>query len=240
MRVVELWRYPVKSLQGEPLTEVSVGPQGLTGDRQWALFDTTTGLGLTARRVPQLLFARAALRPDASVEITLPDGRIAAGDRELSDWLHRPVRLASVTDDVTRRYENPADFEHEDTGGWEPFDGSAGAFHDTADAVLTLVSQATLGDWDSRRFRANLLVDGSGEDALVGEDLMIGSSRLRARLRVQRCVMVTRPQPDGIERDVDVLRTIHRQRQGCLAIGLTVRGDGTIRVGDLVTGAATG
>ena len=52
MRVAELWRYPVKSLQGERLTSADVGPEGLAGDRQWALFDVSTGYGLTARRVP--------------------------------------------------------------------------------------------------------------------------------------------------------------------------------------------
>jgi len=42
MRVAELWRYPVKSLQGERLDTADVGAQGLPGDRQWALFDEAT------------------------------------------------------------------------------------------------------------------------------------------------------------------------------------------------------
>ena len=57
MRVLELWRYPVKSLQGEQLRGGEIGPEGIAGDRQWALFDVDTGFGLTARRVPDLLFA---------------------------------------------------------------------------------------------------------------------------------------------------------------------------------------
>ena len=40
--------------------------------------------------------------------------------------------------------------------------------------------------------------------------------------RIDRCVMTTRPQPGGIERDLDVLRSIHRTRDGCLAIGALV------------------
>jgi uncharacterized protein YcbX len=50
MRVVELWRYPVKSMQGEQLDVADVGTAGIVGDRQWALVDSSTGLALTARR----------------------------------------------------------------------------------------------------------------------------------------------------------------------------------------------
>ncbi|HEY4631865.1 MAG TPA: MOSC N-terminal beta barrel domain-containing protein [Blastococcus sp.] len=35
MRVLELWRHPVKSLQGERLDTADFGPEGITGDRQW-------------------------------------------------------------------------------------------------------------------------------------------------------------------------------------------------------------
>ena len=52
MRVVELWRFPVKSLQGEQLDDATVRVGGIDGDRAFALFDVDTGLGLTARRVP--------------------------------------------------------------------------------------------------------------------------------------------------------------------------------------------
>ena len=35
-RVVGLWRYPVKSMAGEPLNEVDVSWHGFAGDRGWA------------------------------------------------------------------------------------------------------------------------------------------------------------------------------------------------------------
>src|SRR5439155_11896937 len=78
MQVAELWRYPVKSLQGERVDAVAVGPHGLEGDRQLAIYDLATGFGLTGRRVPELLFASARLRDDGRAEITLPDGSVAA------------------------------------------------------------------------------------------------------------------------------------------------------------------
>ena len=75
MQVVALWRYPVKSLQGERLETVEVTADGLAGDRRFAIFDSVTGLGLTARRMPELLFAAARLQNDGSA-VDHPSGRI--------------------------------------------------------------------------------------------------------------------------------------------------------------------
>ncbi len=49
--------------------------------------------------------------------------------------------------------------------------------------------------------------------------------------------MTTRPQPGGIERDLDVLRTINRERDGQLAVGSVVTLPGRMAVGDEVSKA---
>ena len=231
MRVVELWRFPVKSLQGEQVETATVTADGIDGDRAYALFDLDTGFGLTARRVPELLFASARVVDDI-VEITLPDGSIAGDDDQLSDWLGRRVALRGAADVATREYENPLDFEHD--ADWMAFEGAPGAFHDSRRTRVSLVSTGTLGAWDRRRFRANVVVDGEGEDALVGSTLTIGDARLDVGKRIERCVMTTRPQPGGIDRDLDVLRTINRVRDGTLAVGALVAQPGTLRIGDVV------
>jgi len=232
MQIVQLWRYPVKSLQGERLDSVAVTADGLDGDRQFAIYDVESGLGLTARRVPDLLFASACLRADGTAEITLPDGSVARDDRALSEWLGRPVALRSAVTEAARRYENVVDFEHETTSGWEPFDGADGAFHDNPGARVSLVSTATVGSWDPRRFRANVLLDGEGEDSLVGARITLGEATLDVDMRIERCVMTTRAQAGGIERDLGVLRTIARERDACLAVGALVIDPGPIHVGD--------
>lgn len=233
MQVLELWRYPVKSLQGEMLDEARVGRHGIEGDRRFAIYDCETGFGLTARRVPELLFASARLREDGSAEITLPDGSRAAGDEALSEWLGRRValRAGGAGEDVSLRFENPVDFEREDRA-WEPFQGAPGAFHDSAKVRVSLVSTGTLGDWDRRRFRSNVLLDGEGEDALVGSSVALGEVVLDVGRQIERCVMTTRAQPNGIERDLGVMRTIARERDACLAVGALVARPGTVRVGD--------
>jgi uncharacterized protein YcbX len=234
--VQEIWRFPVKSMQGERIEAAELEPQGLRGDRAFALFDTETGLGLTARRVPQLLFAAAAYRNDGALTITLPDGTTADDDRALSDWLGRPVTLRAAAEPGERVFENPADFEHDAV--WELFHGSTGAFHDSGKVHVSLLSRATIGDWPPRRFRANVLLDGGGEDALVRSRVGLGGAELYVRQRITRCVMVTQPQPEGvdgrIEKDLDVLRAIHRERDSCLAIGSTVVTPGRFAVGDEV------
>lgn len=230
MRVLEVWRYPVKSMQGERVESVDVESQGVSGDRGYALFDLETGYGLTARRRPELLCAFAAAQPDGTVVITLPDGSVAADDNALSEWLGHPVTLRAAAEPGRRVYESPADFEHD--ADWEPFRGATGAFHDSGRANLSVVSTTTMRDWSWRRFRPNVVVDGAEEDSLVGSRVNLGGATLDVAAQIKRCVMVTRPQPDGIDKDLDVLRTIHRERDGYLAVGCTVVVPGTMGVGD--------
>jgi uncharacterized protein len=233
VRVAELWRYPVKSLQGEQLDGAAVADGGIVGDRGYAIFDLDTGLGLTARRVPELLFASARLRADdRRPEITLPDGTIACGDAALSHWLGRHVALRAAAEVDERQYENPMDAEHD--ADWIVFDGAPGPFHDSARTRVSLVSTHTLRGWDRRRFRANVVLDGAGEEGFVGSTIRIGGVRLDVVKRVSRCVIITRAQSGEIERDLDVLHTVNRERDGCLAVGALVSGTGTMGVGDEV------
>jgi uncharacterized protein len=231
VRVVELWRYPVKSLQGEPLAEAEVTSTGLAGDRAFAIFDVESGLGLTGRRVPELLYGRPRAAGDA-VEVELPDGSRATDDESLSRWLGRRVTLRSAVTGGLREYENPIDFEDETASEWIRFRGAAGAFHDSARTQVSIVSTGTIGSWDPRRFRANVLVDGGDEDQLVGARVRIGTAVLEIAKRIPRCVMTTRPQPDGIDRDLDVLRAINRERRGCLGVGALVARPGVVQIGD--------
>ena len=237
MRISELWRYPVKSLQGERLPSGNLGTQGIEGDRRCAIFDVETGFGLTARRVPELLLGAARYTDTGRVEITLPDGTIAKDDAALSGWLGRKVTLRNTDDVSSRRFESPLDFEHET--GWDPFEGAQGSFRDSERTAISLVSEQSLRGWDRRRFRPNVVLSDGGEDELVGRRVSLGGAIVEITKQVGRCVMVTRPQPGGIDKDLDVLRTIHRERGGKMAIGAIVMLEGAVAVGDeLIVGAA--
>ncbi len=83
--VESLWRYPVKSMRGEPLTESFLGFAGVYGDRLFALHSTAARAGfpyLTAREQEQLLLYRPVYRhpeqmakpPNLAAAEALPPG----------------------------------------------------------------------------------------------------------------------------------------------------------------------
>lgn len=235
MRVLELWRYPVKSLGGERLDSAEVGEAGLLGDRGWGIHHADTGTVLTARRAPELLFASARIDDAATdrVVITLPDGTETSNedsdvDDVLSGWLQRAVTL--IQPGVTgATYENPMDVENE--ADWIQWQGPSWSFHDSTKSMLSIVGSETLGAHDVRRFRTNVVVQGGGEDELVGSSVMLGSSVLSITKPIDRCVMVTRAQP-GLERDLNVLKSVIRKRDNRLSIGALVLEPGPVSVGD--------
>ena len=113
-----LYRYPVKSMLGESLTEGLLGPAGVLGDRGYAVVDEADGkmasaknprkwaalLGFSASYVDEPV-ADAELPP---VAITFPDGSVVRSDAadcdgRLSQALGRQVHLARSGADEERR-----------------------------------------------------------------------------------------------------------------------------------------
>lgn len=231
MHVTQLWCYPVKSMAGVRLDEARVGPLGIEGDRQWGLVDLDTGLVLTARRVPELLFAEP-VPGDGTMAVRLPDGTVTHDDAELSEWLGRRVALRRPAVDERGRYEIAENDDRPD-GAWIEWQGPKGVWHDSNRTRLSVISEDALHDWDPRRFRANVYVAGGDERDLVGRDVAIGEVTGSVVKEIDRCVIVTRPQP-GLERDKSVLVQVHAERGGNLGVGVLVTGGGTIRVGDEV------
>src|SRR5580700_11396282 len=102
-----LWRYPVKSMRGEPLAVATITHRGVDGDRAWALRECAYGGIVSARTWPAMLQLRAAWTGDpttdgaARVRIDFPGGDLIHADdpaaaRVLSDFLQREVRLEKV------------------------------------------------------------------------------------------------------------------------------------------------
>lgn len=238
--ISELWRYPVKSVGGERVSSVAVTELGMTGDRGWGIFDTETSTVLTARRTPELLFASASVVDEDAdqIEITLPDGSLvragAGADEALSSWLGRAVELRRAGEEGGT-YEVPLDFEND--ADWVSWQGPGGAWHDSTVSRVSLVSRPTLRDWDQRRFRTNVILDRAddepSEDELISKSIKIGSTQLHVMKQIDRCVIVTRPQPE-IERDLDVLRVINKERAALLSIGALVEAEGIMSEGDEV------
>ena len=249
MRLTQITRYPVKSMQGETVSNGTIEADGLRGDRGWGIRDETTGKILTGRRAPQLLYATAVLAPDDTPLITLPTGATCNGpgaktDAALSQWLDKPVRLVSSADERAARAEYFAD-PTDDASEAIEWTLPRGRFVDAMPLlVLTTASLRTAaalypqGDWQVRRFRPNLVVDvaddGWVEDAWCGSStLRIGAVELLPQELCKRCTMVTRPQPD-LDDDRDIFRTLARHHGGRFGAWTAVATGGTVRVGDEV------
>ena len=79
--VVELWRYPFKSMAGERMTAAVVTSSGIVGDRCWAVRDEVLGGIRGAKKFPELMrcqarFVREPTGPGDSgdVAVTVPSG----------------------------------------------------------------------------------------------------------------------------------------------------------------------
>jgi len=103
-RVRQIWRYPVKSMSGEGRVDCTVGPQGIPGDRGWALRDEKTREVTNGKRIPLLMQCGAVYRHEPKneiippVDITCPDGTTIGSDapevnRRLSAALGKTVSL---------------------------------------------------------------------------------------------------------------------------------------------------
>src|SRR5215475_8611933 len=94
--VERIWRYPVKSMLGEPLAAAELSRAGLAGDRQYAVRDAEgkLGSGKSSARFRQftgLVSMSARYAPDGVAVITLPDGRTVRTDEQR---VHDELRAA--------------------------------------------------------------------------------------------------------------------------------------------------
>ncbi|MEP6620311.1 MAG: MOSC N-terminal beta barrel domain-containing protein [bacterium] len=203
--VKELWRYPVKTLAGEPIDAAALTSSGIPGDR---IVHVRGPEGVrTSRRHHRLLGLRGTLGDDGvplvnGIPWDAPDAlaliRAAAGD---DAWL--------------------ASYE-----GAERFDV-------LPLLVATDGAVAAFGR-DVRRLRPNILVGGvlgMDETTWAGAQLRVGEALIRLDSLRTRCPMTT-VDPDSLVRDPEVLRDIGRRFGGRLALNAAVQQDGHIRVGD--------
>ena len=223
--VATLWRYPVKSMLGEPCDVVEIDARGVRGDRRFAVraADGKFGSGKNSRRFRLIegLFTFGARLAGEWPEITFPDGRCLRGDdpaidSTLSAVLGMPVTLA-----------REAEISH--------FDASP----------IHLVGSRSL-DWlrsrlpesrvDERRFRPNItLITDQSELSWVGRTLQIGNSvKLRVTAPTGRCVMTTSAQTD-LPFDPKILRCIAQEADEDFGVYAEVLQPGRVARGDPVT-----
>lgn len=218
--VVEVWRYPVKSMAGESLDSCAVGEQGLEGDRRWALVDWTpnrAGKPLTIREEERLMTYRARLAAGV-LEILAPTGEVRALDEAMVSHL-----ATEASRPLTLRELEGANFD---------------------DSPVLLVNLAAVTEFeaeagvsvDRRRFRANLYVDGlepSEEISWLGRRVAVGGVELAVVKQCERCVVITRD-PDSTAATPALLRVLAETRETYMGLYCQVTRPGRVAVGDPV------
>ena len=253
--VESLWRYPVKSMRGEELTEMFAGYAGVYGDRLFAFRSSATRKGfpyLTAREQRQMLRYRPRFRDadKAALPINLAEAqKLPPGANPVSADPAQLMIDVGTPDGKTLAIDNPELIEMLgagiDANHQLSLFRSDRAMTDCRPLSLFAVQSAKkLGEEtgiavDKRRFRANVYLDltsseGFAEDEFVGRSLRIGQKVVLSILeRDPRCMMITLD-PDTAEKEPVLLKTVAQAHGGMAGVYAAVLVEGTLRKGDSV------
>lgn len=228
-KILQLARYPVKSMRGEALPATPLTFQGVPEDRTYAFVQAASRSDfpwLTARELPELLrykpIVEKAGSGEAAVTVATPTG---------NKW---PVESEELRREIESRSGRALFLLHD-------YRGSQDA------APISLISRQTIAriaeesgtEENAWRFRPNLLVDLQDAEAFeelnwIGRVVRVGD---RARVAItkadKRCVMITLD-PETGESSPNILRCVAQQHQQCAGVYGTVITLGEVRTGDPV------
>ncbi|HUQ31945.1 MAG TPA: MOSC domain-containing protein [Pyrinomonadaceae bacterium] len=253
--VESLWRYPIKSMSGEAMSEAFMGFSGIYGDRCYAFKNSAARKGFPylnanvqqqmLRYRPQFRYVERAMRPPNLTEAMKIAPGVTPANAEPDDLM---LDVVTPSGEVVA-VDDPALIEM-------LVEGLRGENHLAlvrSDRALTdcrpvsLISlqtvrqvEAELGfSVDKRRFRANVyfnLAAGGGfaEDELVGRRLRIGSHAVTMVLeRDPRCKMISLD-PDTGEHNPKVFRKVAQAHDAFAGVYCAVLVEGILTENDSI------
>ncbi|WP_137929089.1 MOSC domain-containing protein [Mesorhizobium comanense] len=262
MKVVEIYRYPVKSLRGHAVPSAEIETMGMEGDRRWMVVDKD-GQFLTIRQIPAMTTidvehlgtgivlkhakhgshiveapGRGAALRNVKIWKDIVAARAAdpAAGAYLSAILGRPVDLVYF-DDPTNR---PVDPEFGQPGDYVSFADGFPLLVTTTGSLDHLNSHLA-SPVEMARFRPNIVLDAMDawpEDSW--KTIRVGPVFMRIAKPCARCVITTRDPLSGEQPDPrEPLRTLgrlHRFAKGGIIFGQNAipNNNGTISIGDAV------
>ena len=232
-QVEALFRYPVKSMGGEPLEAAELGWHGLAGDRRLAfrrLDDRSAFPWLSASRLPELLLfaphrAEGEAQGDVPTHVRTPAGEAM------------PIFGEDLAAEVGRRYGGPV----------EMMELKHGTFDEATVSVIAIdtvreIARLARGTPDVRRFRPNVVVRPRRsapfqEDEWVGGQLSFGEGddapAITVTMRDVRCAMVNLD-PDSARPAPEVMKAVVSVHQNTAGIYGSVSRIGRLAVGQPV------
>lgn len=231
--VKELYRFPVKSMRGEALSEAFGYWHGFEGDRRYAFVRSENRSGfpwLTGREIPQIVqftprFTDPGDVENSPVEVVLPDGRSL------------PIGSAELNEVLAKAYGKPVHLIKIERGA---FDSQVISI--MSNATATALSETIGTAVSPLRFRQNIIIEPFDDQPFVEErwldsSVVFGSKedslRIRLNRRIQRCVMIN-IDPETAEKEAAVLKTVAQTRQNCVGVYGSPERPGKVRVGDVV------
>ena len=232
-QIEAIFRYPVKSMRGEPLDAATLGWHGLDGDRRFAFrrLDERGGFPwLSASRLPVLILFTPKRREDGNGE-ALPTHVLTPEGEEM------PLFGEALAAEVGRRFGAPVQMMHLKHGSFDEASISV-ITSDTAREVCRLAGRSE----DIRRFRPNIVVRSTRavpfeEDEWVGGVLTFGDAddapAVTVTMRDLRCAMVNFD-PDAGSSAPEVMKAVVRANQNNAGIYGTVTRIGRLAVGQTI------
>jgi len=229
--VEAIFRYPVKSMRGEPLEAANLGWHGLDGDRRLAFRQMNDPSGfpwLTASKLPDLLLFTPQTRgaqEEIPTHIRTPDGQ------------DLPVFSEALASEIAHRHGAPVQMMHFKHGIFD-------------DATISVIASATIDEIarladqppNVRRFRPNIVVRllrplPFQEDQWLGRVLSFGDAADASAIAVTthdvRCSMVNLD-PDTARPTPEVLKAVVRANQNNAGIYGAVTRTGRLAVGQSI------
>ena len=230
--VLELWRWPVKSMGGERLPALRLDERGVGGDRTHAVLYEHKGRikPLTAREAPRLLAWHARYPLDGEVRPGDPPlAQLTAPDRREFRWDDPGLREA-----LTAELGRPVRLQR-DVGGIQDLPESVLVTLEASRAALAGELETEL---DLRRFRPNLHLSldapAWAETAWEGRTLRFdGGLELRLLHPCERCAIPTRD-PDTQAKWPGLLRHLNARHETLFGINARVLAPARVTAGERV------
>ena len=225
--VTSTWRYPVKSMAGERLTEAPVTLQGIESDRAYAFVQADSDSlfpWLTGRELPGMLLYEPVWSDGEppTLRVRTPDGEVhPIGGAELRTALEAASGRKAF---LLPNYRGSFD---------------VAAITLMSNATVAHIAEASDTPVEPQRFRMNFYVDAEdtrpwSENDWVGHTLRIGNEvRVAVTQPDKRCAMITLA-PHGGRPLTQVLKVVAKENDAAAGVYASVLTPGSVRDGDAV------